>query len=97
MTGEKLLANMELAHWSVHPEGGIGKKKCKGRIVIFAHCKFHFLKNMKIWCMIQVIIYPLLNLTYLKSSFNNLYFKKFFVLAFKLNSYITDNIIKKEF
>ena len=32
----------------------------EGGNIIFARCEFNFLKNMKIWCNIQVLIYPFL-------------------------------------
>ena len=37
----------------------MGGKGWKGEIVILARCKFTWLENMKIWCKIQVIMYPL--------------------------------------
>ena len=43
--------------------GGNGVKGVEGKIVILACCEFHFLENMKFWCKIQVILYPLLRLT----------------------------------
>ena len=36
------------------------KRGRMGGIVILVRCKFQFLENMKIWCNIQVVIYPFL-------------------------------------
>ena len=49
----------------VHPVGGerMGQRKWEGRLVILAASCFTLSENMKIWCKIQVMIFP-----FLKSS-----------------------------
>ena len=50
---------MELAYWSVRSSRIREIHGVKGEIVILARCKFTLLENMKIWCKIQVLLYPL--------------------------------------
>ena len=52
----------QLVFWSVRTfsrRGGDGVKGMEGGINYLARCKFYLLENMKNWCKIQVLIYPL--------------------------------------
>ncbi len=66
VTGEKLLsiqvANMKLVYLSVRSSIRRGcKGDEKGESLFQPAAYFFLIENMKIWCKIQVIIYPLVS------------------------------------
>ena len=67
MTGENcrqfsLLTRKTFIGQFVHPVGGDG---VKGESLLQLAACFTLLENVKIWCKIQVIIYPLSKITFL--------------------------------
>ena len=57
--------------------GGDGVKGLERGNRYFAHCDITLLENLKIWCKIQVIIYPLIypkiNIFIIKEKFNKIF------------------------
>ena len=50
---------MELVYWSVCLYSRRGGDGVVVGYLILDHCEFHFVRELKIWCKIQEIIYPL--------------------------------------